>query len=83
MKHANLTEVARSLGISAPFLCEIRKGKKSFSKHTARRVSESTGIPLEKVLFADGESLYRELERAYGKINFRRGRLPLKKEGRK
>ncbi|WP_310601460.1 hypothetical protein [Desulfobulbus sp.] len=61
----SMRRMAEYLGVSAPFLCEVRKGKKAFSKQKARLISEKTGISLEKVLFADGESLYHALTLAY------------------
>lgn len=65
MATIKLNQVAKYLEVSAPFLCGVRKGNKAFSKQKARSISEKTGIPIEKMLFANGDDLYRALVLAY------------------
>lgn len=65
MKSIKLIQVAKFLNVSPAFLCEIRKGKKSFSKQKSKMISELTGISVERLLYTNGEGLYRELRSAY------------------
>ena len=58
-------------------------GKSRPSATKAAELEVVTGIGIRTWLFGRNVEIRRELERAYGKINFRRGRLPLKKEAKK
>jgi hypothetical protein len=65
-KRIKLTDVAGFLGITPAFLCEVRYGKKRFSSRTAQRISAETGVPLEQLLFAPGDQVYRALCFCFG-----------------
>lgn len=65
MKTITLTNMARFLGVSVPFLSEVAHGKKRFSSRRARNISDMTGIPLEHLLFADGDKIIHSLRVAY------------------
>lgn len=65
MEKITLTKIAKHLNLSTSFLCEIRKGKKRFSREKSLIISKKTGIPIETVLFAHGEELYAKLVFAY------------------
>ncbi len=65
MEKITLTKIAKHLNLSISFLCEVRKGKKRFSRKKSLVISKKTGIPVETVLFAGGEELYAKLAFAY------------------
>ena len=65
MEKITLTKIAKHLNLSISFLCEVRKGKKRFSREKSLVISKKTGIPVETVLFAGGEELYAKLVFAY------------------
>ena len=65
MKKIKLIDIASFIGISPAFLCEVRKGKKSFSKVKSKEISEATGLPLDQLLYTNGEKLYRAIRHAY------------------
>lgn len=56
-KHITQNALARELGISAIFLSEIRRGKRTPSLRLALRIAEHCNIPVESLLPAEhGES---------------------------
>ena len=65
MEKITLTKIAKFLNLSNSFLCEVRKGKKRFSREKSLEISRKTGIPVETVLFARGDELYAKLAFAY------------------
>ena len=65
MKTINQNEIAGWLGVSAPFLSEIKHGVKGLSKSNAYRIAELTGISFERLMFSTGEQLFKMLAMAY------------------
>lgn len=65
MEKIRQREIARYLGVSEPFLSEIKLNRKGFSKHKAKELSELTGIDFEDFMLADGAVIYRKLLFAY------------------
>lgn len=61
MKTIKLVSMAKFLDISPAFLCQVKYGKRRFSSKKAKQISERTGIPLEKLLFSEGDKIYKAL----------------------
>lgn len=72
--------VARRIGVSPSQFCQMLKGKKRPSPPMASRLEVLTGIGIRTWLFGKPDEIRRELEKVYGKINFKRGRVPGKRE---
>ena len=83
MKRITQKQLASVLGLSAPYLSEILGGKKKPSASKSALLELVTGIGIRTWLFGKNHEMRRELERVYGKINFKRGRLPGKREVKK
>ena len=83
MKRITQKQLAIALGLSAPYLSEILGGKKKPAAQKAGHLESVTGIGIRTWLFGKNHELRRELEKVYGKINFKRGRLPGKLEVKK
>ena len=65
MKNVTSTELARFIGVAQPFLSQVRHGVRRFSSKKALEISRLTGIPVERLLFAEGHEIYRSLAVAY------------------
>lgn len=50
---------------------------------TAARLESISGVGRMTWMYGRPLDIRRELERVYGRINFRRGRLPVKRGGKK
>ena len=85
MKRRTITqkELAEILGVQRSNLSEFFRGKRRFGAKRSARSEQTTDIGLRLWLFGTPNEIKAQLEKVYGKINFRRGRVPLKKEGRK
>ena len=83
MKITTQKQIAQRVGLDPSFLSKIMAGKARPSATKAAELEVVTGIGIRTWLFGRNVEIRRELERAYGKINFRRGRLPLKMEAEK
>jgi len=75
-------ELAKVLGVNRSNLSELLNGKKRFGKNKSARLEEITGIRLRTWLFGKPEEIRQELEKVYGRINFKRGRLSKNEEKR-
>jgi len=75
-------ELAKVLGVNRSNLSELLSGKKRFGKNNSARLEKITGIELRTWLFGKPEEIRCELEKVYGRINFKRGRLPKNEEKR-
>lgn len=49
-KRGSLTHVARALGISVTYLCEIRKGRRQPNLELALRLQAVTGVPISSLV---------------------------------
>ena len=80
MKRITQKELSNKLGVNAPFLCNLLKGNKRPTADKAAKMESMSGIGRMSFLYAKPSEIKKELERVYGKINFRRGRVPKIKE---
>jgi transcriptional regulator with XRE-family HTH domain len=80
MKTIIQKELSSRLQLDPPFFNKILSGKKKPTAPVAARLEQLTGIGIRTWLFGKPEEIKRELEKIYGKINFKRGRLPGKKQ---
>jgi transcriptional regulator with XRE-family HTH domain len=83
MKITTQKSLSERLGIDPALFSKMLKGKKRLTASKAARVEHITGIGIRIWLFGKPEEIRRELERVYGRINFKRGRLPGKREAKK
>lgn len=65
MKNVTTATLAKYIGVSQPFIVQIKQGSRRFSPKKAREISLMTGLPLERLLFAEGHEIYRSLSLAY------------------
>lgn len=65
MKNVTTATLAKYIGVSQPFIVQIKQGVRRFSPKKAREISLMTGLPLERLLFAEGHEIYRSLSLAY------------------
>ena len=65
------------------FLNKMLNGKKKPTAGRAEKLERKTGIGIRTWLFGKPDEIRRELEKVYGKINFKRGRVPGKREAKK
>lgn len=54
-------ELARSIGVSPPYLCDLELGKKSCSVRQAARVADFLGVPPERLVRVLVDELVRPL----------------------
>lgn len=80
MKTTTQKHISKRLGLDPSFFCKLINGKQRPSAQKAAALEVSTGIGIRTWLYGKPVELKRELERVYGKINFKRGRLPGKRE---
>ena len=83
MERITQTVLAETLGVTRPFLCELLQGKRRVMPDTAARLESISGVGRMTWMYGRPLDIRRELERVYGRINFRRGRLPVKRGGKK
>jgi transcriptional regulator with XRE-family HTH domain len=83
MKTITQRSISKRLGLDPSFFCKLINGKQRPSALKAANLEVVTGIGIRTWLFGKPVELKRELERVYGKINFKRGRLPGKAEVKK
>ncbi len=65
MKKIKQKDIASYLNLSTSFICEIKQGLKGFSVKKAQIISNKTGIPLEMLIVAKGDKLYKVLVISY------------------
>jgi len=65
MKKIKQKDIASYLNLSTSFICEIKQGLKGFSVKKAQIISKKTGIPLEMLIVAKGDKLYKVLVISY------------------
>lgn len=53
MKHGEITQLAKQVGITTAHMSFILKRSRRPSPDVARKLSEATGVPLESWLFPD------------------------------
>lgn len=80
MKTTTQRNISKKLGLTPSTFCKLISGTYRPSAKVAAALEVATGIGLRSWLFGKPSEIKRELERVYGKINFKRGRLPHKKE---
>jgi transcriptional regulator with XRE-family HTH domain len=80
MKIITQKQTAQRLGLDPSFFSKIMAGKSRPSAIKAAELEVVTGIGIRTWLYGRPGEIIRELERAYGKINFRRGRVPARKK---
>ena len=83
MKKITQKELSNRLGLDPSFLCKVLKGLKHPSPDKSAHLEMVSGIGIRTWLFGKPAEMKKELERVYGKINFKRGRLPGKREVKK
>lgn len=83
MKTTTQRTLSKRLGLNPSAFCKIINGKQRPSAAKAANLEVVTGIGIRTWLFGKPVELKRELERVYGKINFKRGRLPGKSGDKK
>ena len=83
MKITTQKQIARHLGLDPSFFSKVMAGKSRPSVAKAAALEVATGVGIRTWLYGRPAEIRRELEKVYGKINFRRGRLPLKREAEK
>lgn len=76
-------ELAGILGVKRSNLSEMLSGKLGLGRDRSARLEQITGIGIRTWLFGTPDEIKRELEKVYGKINFKRGRLPKQREVKK
>lgn len=69
-------DLAEILGVKRSNLSEVFSGKLRFGSERSARLEKITGIGIRTWLFGKPDEIRKELEKVYGKINFKRGRLP-------
>ena len=74
MKTTTQRSIAKRLDIDPSFFCKLINGKQRPSARRAASLEVSTGIGIRTWLFGRPDDIRRELERAFGKINFKTGR---------
>ena len=80
MKTITQKSLAMRLGEDPAFFNKMLRGKGRPSATRAAKLEVATGIGIRTWLFGSPTEIKRELEKVYGKINFKRGRLPKKAE---
>jgi len=83
MKNITQKEISKRLGVEPSLFCKIINGKKRPTATRAAHLEMVSGIGIRTWLFSKHGDIRKELERVYGKINFKRGRLPGKREVKK
>lgn len=83
MKTITQREMSKRLKVDPSFLCKIINGKKRPTADRAANLEVVSGIGIRTWLFGKPAEIKRELEKVYGKINFKRGRFPGKREAKK
>ena len=76
-------DLAGVLGVKRSNLSELFSGKRRFGAKRAASLEQTTGIGIRTWLFGKPDEIRRELEKVYGKINFKRGRVPGRREAKK
>lgn len=51
MRHGSASALARKLGISNSYICEIRKGRRVPNLALALAIAKATGVPVESLAF--------------------------------
>lgn len=83
MKIITQKSLSELLEVDPALLSKVLRGKKRFTAEKSAKVEHKTGIGIRTWLYGKPEDMRRELERVYGRINFKRGRLPGKREVKK
>lgn len=83
MKNITQREISKRLGVDPSFFCKIINGKKKPTAKKAAHLETVSGIGIRTWLYSKNSEIKKELEKVYGKINFKRGRLPGKREVKK
>lgn len=69
METIKQTDIAAWVGVSPQFICDIKKGRRYFSKTNAEVISAKTGIPFRDLAMTNGDKLYQKLVLAFGAIS--------------
>lgn len=48
-RHGALTQLAKKLGVSRSYLCDVRKGRAKPSVQLAERIARETGVSVEDI----------------------------------
>ena len=80
MKTTTQKSLSTRLGEDPAFFNKMLNGKKKPTAARAAKLERQTGIGIRTWLFGKPDEIRRELEKVYGKINFKRGRLPKQRE---
>ena len=80
MKTITQKELSKRLGMDFSNLSKVLRGKRKVSTEKAADLEQITAIGLRVWLFGTPVQIQDEIEKIYGKINFRRGRPFKKKE---
>lgn len=83
METITQTKLSEALGVDPAFLCKVLKGYKRPTSARALALESASGVGRMTWLYAKPCEIRRELERVFGKINFKRGRLPGRREVKK
>lgn len=83
MKTTTQKSLSEKLGIDPALFNKVLKGKKRLTALKSAKAEQVTGIGIRTWLFGKPEEIRSELEKVYGRINFKRGRLPGKREVKK
>jgi len=65
-------KLAHHLKMKTSYLSRVLAGQRRLSRSRAYSVSKNTGIKVETILYGD---FVAALEKKYGSINFKRGRM--------
>lgn len=65
-------KLAHNLKMKTSYLSKVLSGQRRLSRSRAYAVAKDTGIKVETILYGDFAAA---LERKYGPINFKRGRM--------
>jgi len=68
--------LAKKLGLTPSHLHYILKGERRPSSKNAVRLERRSGVGRMVWLYGTKKEIRREIERSFGKINFKRGRVP-------
>ena len=80
MKTITQKSLSTMLGEDPAFFNKMLHGKKKPNAARAAKLEKQTGIGIRTWLYGTPSEIKRELEKVFGKINQKRGRLPGKRE---
>ena len=83
MKTITQKTLSTRLGEDPAFFNKMLHGKKKPNAARAEKLAKQTGIGHMTWLYGTPSEIKRELEKVFGKINFKRGRVPGKRAVKK